>query len=87
MSTDTHMSQKVQDALEHLENRALEIVRFTGIKISLIDRLIGIRNPNSQKNPKMFRTMSSLLRFIHIFGITFQQLYGDEDIKSLINPN
>ena len=87
VSTDTHMSQKVQDALEHLENRALEIVRFTGIKISLIDRLIGIRNPNSQKNPKMFRTMSSLLRFIHIFGITFQQFYGDEDIKSLINPN
>ena len=87
VSTSSHMSQTVQNALQHLENRALEIVHFTGIEISLISWLIRTRDQNSQKKPKMFRTISSLLRFMHIFGITFSQLYGNEDVRLLIDPN
>ena len=80
----TYKSQGVQDTLKHLESRATELINLTGISPWRIKHLTGRQNINSQID---FVRIAALLRFVHISGITFPQFAGNEDLRSLINPD
>ena len=79
-----YKSQKVQENLEHLQNRAMEVMRLTGLPTSRLRTLLRMKDLDFLKNRV---TVLTLLGFVHIFGITVSQLAGDEDMESLMDPN
>ena len=80
----SYEDQKAQDTLTHLENRAIELINLTGISSWRIRAITGSRSINSQITRT---TVAVFLRFVHIFGITFPQFAGNEDLKSLVDPD